>query len=87
MIHVDRFNVLGVFDMKEANNNNWEPLLHFPLNNADSIRFKKVRSSTGQYAIGRMDIKGKFSLMKEKVTIKMDLRNYNALVAASRSWP
>lgn len=87
LIHIDDYNVLGVFNIEDATNNNWTPRLYFPLNNAESISFKRIKSAGGRHSMGRMVIKGVFSIPKEKITIKLDVNQYDELVAASRSWP
>lgn len=87
LIHIDKFYVLCVFDFEEASNNCWDHKLHFPLGNAESISFKKIRSASGKYSMGRLVIKGSFGSTAEKITMKMGLEYYNELVDASQSWP
>jgi len=87
LIHIDAFNVLCVFDVDEARNNRWNIAMYFVLNDADSIVFRKITSSTGSFSMGRMVITGLFGLQREKITMKMDLLQYKKLVEASRSWP
>ena len=86
-IHVDCFNVLCVFKIGEVIKNSWKHMLHFPLNNAESLKFKMIRNTSGKHTMGRLVIKGVFSFAMEKITMKMNINDYNELLEASRSWP
>ena len=80
---VDSFNVLCV----RSEDQSIRSTIYFPLNNAKSIDFKKIRSGTGRLTMGRVTLVGLFGSEEEKITIKLDLDDYNRLIEASRSWP
>ena len=88
LLLLDDYNVLSIFDADRGIENTWDDVLHvFPLNNATSIVFKKIQSTSGRHVMGRVVIKGLFRLTVEKVTIKMDLHHYNELIEAINQRP
>ena len=86
LVHIDGFNVLCVFDADDAMNNNWIHKMYFPLNNAASITFKRIVRASRRHMLGWLVITGLFGLQEEKITIKMDLPNYNELLTTRQLW-
>ena len=86
VVVVDEFNVLCVFDNEEELSSVWDPKIYFPLNEAVSTNKRKIRSARGTHKMGRVVIKGRFGLVPEKITFKMEITEYNKLVQASHSW-
>ena len=86
-IVIDEFNVLTIHSFEDTKNNLWQPQLHFCLNDSDEISFKKIRSANGNHVMGRIVLKGRFGLVREKITLKMDLEEFDRVFNESKSWP